>query len=60
MDLNLVGFGNLAPETWEGKLFCIFYALLGVPINVVLVGSISTLFSSRVRLLSIAAGHVEP
>jgi hypothetical protein len=42
------GFGHLAPETWQGKLFCIFYSLLGVPINGILIGSLGTFFGSKV------------
>jgi hypothetical protein len=43
------GFGHLAPETWQGKLFCIFYSLLGVPINGILIGSLGTFFGSKVN-----------
>jgi len=39
--LTSVGFGDLTPETWGGKVFTIFYALLGI--------SIVTLAISQVR-----------
>ncbi|KAJ7407018.1 potassium channel subfamily K member 2 isoform X1 [Willisornis vidua] len=31
-DLNLRGFGNISPRTQGGKIFCIIYALLGIPL----------------------------
>lgn len=29
------GFGHMAPSTFSGRLFCIFYALLGIPLCIV-------------------------
>lgn len=29
----LAGYGNLAPSTVSGQVFCVFYALFGVPLN---------------------------
>lgn len=29
------GYGNLAPSTEAGQVFCVFYALVGIPLNVV-------------------------
>lgn len=28
----LAGFGNIAPHTKGGRIFCIIYALLGIPL----------------------------
>jgi hypothetical protein len=50
---SALGFGHLAPESWQGKLFCIFYSLLGVPINGILIGSLGTFFGSKVRILGV-------
>lgn len=28
----LIGYGNIAPSTEGGKIFCILYALFGIPL----------------------------
>lgn len=38
--LTTIGYGHLAPSTPNGKLFCIFYISLGVPLTLVLLQSI--------------------
>ena len=44
----LTGYGHLYPETDSGKIVCIFYSLLGVPLNAILIGSLSTFFAAIV------------
>ncbi|XP_012936819.1 two pore domain potassium channel number 2 [Aplysia californica] len=29
--ISTIGYGNLSPKTWGGQMFCIFYALTGIP-----------------------------
>ncbi|XP_062981469.1 potassium channel subfamily K member 16 [Elgaria multicarinata webbii] len=31
--VTTIGYGNLAPSTVDGQVFCVFYALFGVPLN---------------------------
>ncbi|XP_077198101.1 potassium channel subfamily K member 16 [Paroedura picta] len=31
--VTTIGYGNLAPSTVPGQVFCVFYALFGVPLN---------------------------
>ncbi|XP_041105296.1 potassium channel subfamily K member 16-like [Polyodon spathula] len=31
--VTTVGYGNLSPSTVSGQVFCVFYALLGIPLN---------------------------
>ncbi|XP_038654824.1 potassium channel subfamily K member 16 [Scyliorhinus canicula] len=31
--VTTIGFGNLAPSTVGGQAFCVFYALVGIPLN---------------------------
>uniref|UniRef100_F7GIG5 2P domain potassium channel Talk-1 n=1 Tax=Macaca mulatta TaxID=9544 RepID=F7GIG5_MACMU len=33
--VTTIGYGNLAPSTEAGQVFCVFYALLGIPLNVI-------------------------
>lgn len=37
-----VGYGNLAPSTEAGQVFCVFYALMGIPLNVVFLNHLGT------------------
>ncbi|KRX40343.1 TWiK family of potassium channels protein 7 [Trichinella murrelli] len=39
--ITTVGYGNLAPTTFWGRLFCIFYACIGIPLSLVTVGNFS-------------------
>lgn len=36
------GYGNLAPSTQAGQVFCVFYALVGIPLNVVFLNHLGT------------------
>lgn len=36
------GYGNLAPSTEAGQVFCVFYALMGIPLNVVFLNHLGT------------------
>ncbi|KAM6186716.1 potassium channel subfamily K member 16 [Rhynchocyon petersi] len=33
--VTTIGYGNLAPSTEAGQVFCVFYALVGIPLNMV-------------------------
>ncbi|KAB1261568.1 Potassium channel subfamily K member 16 [Camelus dromedarius] len=35
-------YGNLAPSTEAGQVFCVFYALVGIPLNVVFLNHLGT------------------
>lgn len=45
--LLLPGYGHLSPTTYLGKVICILYSLLGVPINGILVGSLGAYFGNK-------------
>lgn len=34
------GFGNLSPRTWYGQLFCVCYALVGIPLFGILLAGV--------------------
>ncbi|CAL8271728.1 unnamed protein product [Merluccius merluccius] len=33
--VTTIGYGNLSPSTVSGQVFCVFYALCGIPLNLV-------------------------
>ncbi|MEE6494082.1 hypothetical protein FKM82_017012 [Ascaphus truei] len=36
--VTTIGYGTLAPRTAGGQIFCVFYALFGIPLNVIVLG----------------------
>ncbi|XP_068952700.1 LOW QUALITY PROTEIN: potassium channel subfamily K member 17-like [Petaurus breviceps papuanus] len=43
------GYGNLSPQTMGARLFCIFFAFLGIPLNLVLLNRLGRLMLSWVQ-----------
>ncbi|XP_043945652.1 potassium channel subfamily K member 16-like [Protopterus annectens] len=56
-----IGYGNLSPSTFGGQTFCIFYALFGVPLNLVFLNQLGkglTLHLNRLeRRVKNSASH---
>ncbi|XP_053133260.1 potassium channel subfamily K member 4-like isoform X2 [Hemicordylus capensis] len=50
------GFGNISPKTDSGRLFCIFYALVGIPLFGMLLAGVGDQLGSSLRN---AIGKVE-
>ncbi|XP_072266104.1 potassium channel subfamily K member 17 [Pyxicephalus adspersus] len=38
--ITTIGYGNLSPNTVGGRIFCVFFALFGIPLNVILLNRI--------------------
>ncbi|XP_068135745.1 potassium channel subfamily K member 17 [Hyperolius riggenbachi] len=38
--ITTIGYGNLSPTTTGGRIFCVFFALFGIPLNLVLLNRI--------------------
>lgn len=38
--ITTIGFGNLSPRTWHGQLFCVCYALVGIPMFGILLAGV--------------------
>ncbi|KAK9518195.1 hypothetical protein VZT92_023507 [Zoarces viviparus] len=38
--ITTIGFGNLSPLTWYGQLFCVCYALVGIPMFGILLAGV--------------------
>uniref|UniRef100_A0A8B9PKV6 Potassium two pore domain channel subfamily K member 17 n=1 Tax=Apteryx owenii TaxID=8824 RepID=A0A8B9PKV6_APTOW len=47
--ITTIGYGNLSPSTAAGRIFCIFFALFGIPLNLVLLNSIGQLMLSGLQ-----------
>ncbi|XP_057225869.1 potassium channel subfamily K member 17 [Malurus melanocephalus] len=41
--ITTIGYGNLSPSTAVGRIFCIIFALFGIPLNLVLLNEIGQL-----------------
>ncbi|KAI4905083.1 hypothetical protein NFI96_016807 [Prochilodus magdalenae] len=46
------GYGNLSPTTFPGQVFCVFYALCGIPLNLAFLNQLS-------KCLSLHLGRLE-
>lgn len=44
--VTTLGYGHIVPLTDSGKIFCLFYALFGIPMTGLLFGAIGTLFTN--------------
>ncbi|KAF6130884.1 hypothetical protein HJG60_007842 [Phyllostomus discolor] len=38
--LSTIGYGSIAPKTPMGQIFCVFYALLGIPLTIIFLKSV--------------------
>nr|XP_034966400.1 potassium channel subfamily K member 17-like [Zootoca vivipara] len=52
-----IGYGNLSPSTVAAQVFCIFFALFGIPLNLVLLNRIGQLMLSGVQLCAFHLGE---
>ncbi|XP_037097210.1 potassium channel subfamily K member 3 [Syngnathus acus] len=49
--ITTIGYGHAAPGTDSGKVFCMFYALLGIPLTLVMFQSLGERINTLVRHL---------
>uniref|UniRef100_A0A8D2Q731 Potassium channel subfamily K member 4 n=1 Tax=Varanus komodoensis TaxID=61221 RepID=A0A8D2Q731_VARKO len=54
--ITTIGYGNISPKTNAGQLFCIFYALVGIPLFGMLLAGVGDHLGSSLRK---AIGKVE-
>uniref|UniRef100_A0A8C0IR54 Potassium channel subfamily K member n=1 Tax=Chelonoidis abingdonii TaxID=106734 RepID=A0A8C0IR54_CHEAB len=47
--ITTIGYGNLSPNTVSAQIFCIFFALFGIPMNLILLSRIGQLMLSGVQ-----------
>lgn len=49
--LTTIGYGNIAPVTFAGRLFCIFFAIIGIPFTLSVMADIGAIFASLVTMI---------
>ncbi|XP_051060158.1 potassium channel subfamily K member 17 [Phodopus roborovskii] len=47
--ITTIGYGNLSPETMAARLFCILFALMGIPLNLVVLNRLGHLMQRGVH-----------
>ncbi|XP_030172930.1 potassium channel subfamily K member 17 [Lynx canadensis] len=47
--VTTIGYGNLSPHTMAARLFCIFFALVGIPLNLVVLNRLGHLMQQGVH-----------
>ncbi|XP_019110657.1 potassium channel subfamily K member 5b isoform X1 [Larimichthys crocea] len=50
--VTTIGFGNVAPKTKGGRVFCILYGLCGIPLCLVWISRLGSFFGDRAKRLS--------
>lgn len=50
---SLPGYGHMAPSTFAGRFFCIFYALLGIPLCLLTLKVVGERLTERLESLFI-------
>ena len=49
--LTTIGYGNIALVTFPGRLFCIFFAIVGVPFTLSVIADVGQIFATIVSKL---------
>jgi len=44
--LTTIGYGNFAPVTFPGRLFCIFFAIVGIPFTLSVIADVGQIFAT--------------
>ncbi|XP_015257392.1 PREDICTED: potassium channel subfamily K member 5-like [Cyprinodon variegatus] len=50
--VTTIGYGNVAPKTEGGRVFCILYGLCGIPLCLVWISTLGSFFGDRAKRLS--------
>uniref|UniRef100_A0A8C4QAH9 Potassium channel, subfamily K, member 17 n=1 Tax=Eptatretus burgeri TaxID=7764 RepID=A0A8C4QAH9_EPTBU len=50
--ITTIGYGHLSPSTMGGRIFCIFFALLGIPLNIITLNHVGVKLSNAFNRLS--------
>ncbi|XP_041973173.1 TWiK family of potassium channels protein 7 isoform X1 [Aricia agestis] len=50
--LTTIGYGNIVPVTFWGRLFCIAYALVGIPLTLTVIADLGRVFATVVSVVA--------
>ncbi|XP_061113009.1 potassium channel subfamily K member 16 [Conger conger] len=50
--VTTIGYGNISPSTTAGQIFCVFFALFGIPLNVVVLNKIGKYMLAIARMVT--------
>uniref|UniRef100_A0A914V6R4 Potassium channel domain-containing protein n=1 Tax=Plectus sambesii TaxID=2011161 RepID=A0A914V6R4_9BILA len=53
--ITTIGYGNIAPKTFGGRLFCIFYGLFGIPLTMLAIADLGKFLAELATKLSMKA-----
>ncbi|XP_076686829.1 TWiK family of potassium channels protein 7-like isoform X2 [Andrena cerasifolii] len=52
--LTTIGYGNVVPSTSWGRIFCIFFAFIGIPLTLIVIADWGKLFAGAVVKIGLA------
>ncbi|CAN9502012.1 unnamed protein product [Ophioblennius macclurei] len=50
--VTTIGYGNMSPSTMTGQIFCVFFALFGIPLNVAVLNRVGKYMLAMERKMS--------
>ncbi|KAF7649938.1 hypothetical protein LDENG_00133740 [Lucifuga dentata] len=58
--VTTIGYGNLSPSTVYGQVFCVFYALCGIPLNIIFLNQMGKCLTTHLGRLERGMVSVVP
>ncbi|XP_070555117.1 potassium channel subfamily K member 18-like [Ptychodera flava] len=58
--LTTIGYGFMAPVTVAGRMFCIFYAMIGIPLNLLFLSSAGDVIAMPFRYAVVRLKYIWP
>jgi hypothetical protein len=58
--ISTIGYGFTAPITWEGRVVCVCYASMGIPIFLMCLANLSSSFAKMFRFIYAKVDSVNP
>ena len=52
LDLDSLGYGNFAAETFGGRLFCLFFGIIGIPFMLSVLADVGGIMAELLQVSS--------